>query len=374
LEWLFQAFETDNLDIVESLIYNRINTNEKSIHGNSPLFLALKINNIRNYKEEECQNKNNVKIINYLIKNNADVNEILKNGDSLLMCTIKYNNKCIVKNLITYCTNIYYKNNKSGGDSPISIAIKSSHNELIKYIMEYSQLHSPTPNNPNNHFHNYNNILLNSNLIDLAIENCNKEVTKYLIEKGVIIDNKICIANALYMDYDDNTIKYLIDNGADINKKGSCKKIPLILAIENRNEALLKYLVEHGATINRSDISLLLSVAIRNSISKSTLQYLIDNIIKTVGTLKNEDDVHNLSPLLCAIKKNDESLVKILLDNGLDINYNKDSSNVSPLSIAFRDKNETIIKYLLEHGTYINSKLDNKTPLSLALLNLMSLL
>lgn len=124
-----------------------------------------------------------------------------------------------------------------------------------------------------------------------------------MIEKGVKIDNKICLANALYMDYDDNTIKYLIDNGADVNKKGNCKKIPLILAIENRNEVLFKYLVEHGATISKRYISLLLYVAIKNSINKSTFQYLIDHIIKTVGTLNNENDVHNLSPLLCAVKK-----------------------------------------------------------------------
>jgi len=58
----------------------KINTNKKSIHGTSPLFLVLKINNMRNYKEQEYQNKNNIKIISHLIKNNIDVNEILKNG------------------------------------------------------------------------------------------------------------------------------------------------------------------------------------------------------------------------------------------------------------------------------------------------------
>jgi len=61
--------------------------------------------------------------------------------------------------------------------------------------------------------------------------------------------------------------------------------------------------------------------------------------------------------------------VKILLDNGLNINYNNDSPYVPLLSVAFHNRNESIIKYLLDHGADVNTKLDNKTPLSLALLN-----
>jgi len=46
-------------------------------------------------------------------------------------------------------------------------------------------------------------------------------------------------------------IKYLVEHGADINKKKKDRwaKTPLLIACNNENENIIKYLVKHGADI-----------------------------------------------------------------------------------------------------------------------------
>jgi len=42
-------------------------------------------------------------------------------------------------------------------------------------------------------------------------------------------------------------VKYLVEYGADVNKRDKNKITPLFIACLNGNEALVKYLVEHGS-------------------------------------------------------------------------------------------------------------------------------
>eukprot|EP00833_Pecoramyces_ruminatium_P000006 jgi/Orpsp1_1/1174038/evm.model.c7180000048662.1 len=301
IEWLFQAIDNDNLDLIKLLIHHGINTNKKSKNGESPLFRALKINSIKQYNDKECINKNNVKIISYLIQNNANVNEILNNGDNILIYAIKRNNINIIKDLISYGADIFNEKCKKKSNTAISVAFKTGRDELIKYLIEYIVAH------------NQNELLQDSNLINLSIENCSEDITNLLIEKGTKVDNKVCIANAIYMDYDNTTIKYLIEHGADVNKKGNCNKRPLHIAIENKKEDIIKYLVDSGANYNDNG-SLILNIAIKNNISKSSIQYLIEHIVEI-----NESIKYDLSKsLINAIHYDDELLAKYLVDSGAD--------------------------------------------------------
>ncbi|ORY38048.1 ankyrin [Neocallimastix californiae] len=48
-------------------------------------------------------------------------------------------------------------------------------------------------------------------------------------------------------------VKYLVEHGADVNKKDNYGENSLFKACRSGNEAIVKYLVEHGANINKKD-------------------------------------------------------------------------------------------------------------------------
>lgn len=48
-------------------------------------------------------------------------------------------------------------------------------------------------------------------------------------------------------------VRFLINNGADVNAKDNNGQTALILAVDGRNIELVKYLVSHGADVNAKD-------------------------------------------------------------------------------------------------------------------------
>ena len=274
IEWLIQAIDNNNLDLVMILINYGININRKVENGDSPLFRALKINSIKQYNDDICLDKQNVKIISYLIENNANVNEILNNGESILIYAIKRNNTCIVKDLISYGADVFNQKCKKNEDTILTEAIKTDREEILKYLIEYIR----TDNNKDK-------LLQNPNLINLSIDNSNENITMLLIEGGTQINNNVCLANAIYMDYSNTTIKYLIDHNADVNKKGNCHKTPLYIAIENKNEDLIKYLIDHGANNNINTNT--------NTNTNTTITIATTITVTTTTTVNNNNNYNN---------------------------------------------------------------------------------
>ena len=48
-------------------------------------------------------------------------------------------------------------------------------------------------------------------------------------------------------------VKYLLENGADINSKDKDSNTALVFSSENGNLEIVKYLVENGADVNSMD-------------------------------------------------------------------------------------------------------------------------
>jgi len=57
-------------------------------------------------------------------------------------------------------------------------------------------------------------------------------------------------------------------------------------------------------------------------------------------------------PLTIACEKNNETIIKLLVEHGADVNVLAD--NKTPLLLAYRNNNESILKYLVEHGAVKN--------------------
>lgn len=90
---------------------------------------------------------------------------------------------------------------------------------------------------------------------------------------------------------------------------------------------------------------------------KSPLYQAIENndIEKIEKLVKEGEALHTSKPLILAIQKNNFDIVKLLVENGVDINA-RDSYGQTPLMYAAAKNYCHILKYLLAHNAEINLK------------------
>jgi len=158
-------------------------------------------------------------------------------------------------------------------------------------------------------------------------------------------------------------------------------KTPLIYAINNENESLLKYLLEFGVDPNKTFYEM----------NKRTGGY--DN---ECAYLYSQTEVRKIkTPLGIACEKENESMVRDLVEHGADIDarcekyefthgcsqsdgsewyYHFYMEVRSPLIIACEKENVSLVKYLVEHGADVDKRcfigpiegIQIKTPLCIA--------
>jgi len=134
---------------------------------------------------------------------------------------------------------------------------------------------------------------------------------------------------------------------------------PLMLAIKNENIKIIKYLIEYGANINKRNKNgyTPLIVAIKKKKNNDIVKYLIDN-----GADVNQRTVNGDSPLMEACKKRNKPVIKYLIKNGAEINI-ENKEGETPLTISIVNNDMNIAKYLIKHGADIHKRnKDGITP------------
>jgi ankyrin repeat protein len=209
------------------------------------------------------------------------------------------------------------------------------------------------------------------------------EIVKYLVENGVdieIIDlrNKTaldhaCISNNLEI------VKYLLDRGAKIKslKRDALKSFPLEKGRTDLVKLLLEYSLMYSDLLNECKHSLLLNYAICDKRLD-----LIKELIKN-GADPNNKLIRNRTPLMhiCDVydQNSDSSsnsdpnsnynsyrdIIKYLLDNGayMDRYCGKGERGADPLMYACIKGNIDLVKIFIENGVDPNSKSMGMTPL-----------
>jgi ankyrin repeat protein len=165
----------------------------------------------------------------------------------------------------------------------------------------------------------------------------------------------------------ENTVKMLIEAGADLNIKNNNGTTALILASVYSNitstENTLKMLIDAGANLNLKDnggrTPLMYASVYSNSTStENTLKMLID-----AGADLNIKDNGGRTPLIYASAYSNststENTLKILIDAGADLNITDNDGRTS-LMYASRYSNsfstENTVKMLVETGADLNIK------------------
>jgi len=105
-------------------------------------------------------------------------------------------------------------------------------------------------------------------------------------------------------------VELLVNNGADVNKKGIWDYTPLHIAagLKFENIGIVKYLLDKNANVNAKmiDNQTPLHLAVRRGNAETA------NLLLKAGAKINEPDKKGNTPLDIAIEKSDENLVKIL--------------------------------------------------------------
>nr|XP_034321422.1 uncharacterized protein LOC109619991 isoform X3 [Crassostrea gigas] len=147
-----------------------------------------------------------------------------------------------------------------------------------------------------------------------------------------------------------NTVRILLDNGADVNLCSNCGKSPLYLACQSGHENTVRLLLLNRANINLCDDN-------RSSPLQVACVYGYDNIAKLL--LRNGADINSCdndgnSILLSACVSRYESIVQFLINNGADIDL-CNNIGISPIFEACKLGQIGIVELLLSNKAETNS-------------------
>jgi ankyrin repeat protein len=148
--------------------------------------------------------------------------------------------------------------------------------------------------------------------------------------------------------------KFLIDNGADIKIKANDGATALILAC-GCSEQITKELLEEGADIHAvTDRGMgVFSQCTNVGLRRGTVSYEFAEFLLSKGADIDEtnttDYYGGYTPLFWAVESGNEKLVSFLVEHGANVNA-KSNKGKTPLSIATEAGSTNIVEILKAHG------------------------
>lgn len=264
---------------------------EKGAHANS---LNAKGENALFYIKE-----NNLEMFELLVRNGADVSQKSTDNSSLLINAAKDGNFSIVRFLLINGADITAKNDLGHTAFQYIISPYGRNEELTKLFMDRG-----VDINTVDATHG-------KSMMFYAIESESMSRIVELKEKGAQLNTIDNSGHRPTVD-DVDIVKYLVENGIDLNAQDQRDNTYLCNAIADANLELAHFLVNKGADVNR-------------------------------GCYFSE------TPLIVATKKQNLTLVRFLAENGADIHaIGYMQKNV--MEYALEEGNADIIAYLKERG------------------------
>jgi ankyrin repeat protein len=379
---LMTAALKGNIDAIELLLSKGANINAKCEYDNSLIFAIqnkhtniahLLIGNnidIDNTIIDACKNIE-LSVVRHLIEKGADVNE----HDDDEMTALNYMSEQdftkltkteqdavleIIKLLALNGADMEHMNEFTGY-TPLMAAINNNNDKIVKLLIELGA--EIDPDNEGE----YETPLM------LACDRNNFIIMWLLIMKGVDID---VVANgqgnALNIAYNaDNfaCVDYLLSRGVNVNEQVykillEHYETILMLACAKKQELFVRKLLEHDVdmtlTNERGDSALVYAIYGNNP---KIVKMLLDNGID----VNNVNDTHNTAlHIVCNVDKPNKIIIKLLIDGNADVNI-INSMGYTALTCACRSGSYDAVKLLLDKGCDVNHKAHNgDTPLTIA--------
>lgn len=349
-EKLAEAIEEKNFKSCEELIKKGAEIDTRDKKGDTALIAA-------------CRSSNTDEFIDFLIKSGANVNmQSSKDGKTPLIVAAEKKSEKNIKKLVENGADLNKKD--------------SSHHTALMIVCENPEMKSSfdllLEKGADINLSAVNIGKIDSALI-AAFEHKNQYAFEKLLQKGADINSPGTKARTPLMQaaMDPNgqeMIKSLIKKGADVNISNSDGETALNLAIKNNLKENAELLIENSANVNEKNYygySLLGQIA-----QQQGKEDFFELLIKK-GADVNGKDSRGVPPILKAV--NSFKKVKLLLDNGVDVNQKfADGKNlIYFINASNSNEQKQILDLVIERGIDINcvsSDKDKTTPLTQAIL------
>jgi len=303
-EGIHSAACSQNIEQLKNYITQGADVNEKDSDGDLPLTLAAQSNLYENVK--------------LLLENGAKVNKKAAFGITALMVADSLD---VLDLLLNNGAEVSLKD-REGNDALLHSSVRSN-------------IHKA-------------NVLIRSGA-DINTENDKGESS---IIKAIKYEYKKPEEKIAY-------IRFLLENGAEIQHRDKKKKTAYVIAKEMGHDDIANFLLNNGAVAEDFKID-----------PNCIVQALINKEYSRAESLINKEiDLNFLfsdfSPLMCSI--DDIEIMKLLIENGADVNL-KNKMNMTALTIAVISNKIEAVKILLVNGaeTDIPSTINDKTPMMFA--------
>ena len=351
---LTRAIENGDRIIIEEMINEGINPNERDKNNETPIFHAVR--------------KGDIETVQTLIENGASVSISTKNDILPIYIAIGNNNINMVTTLINAGAVVNME--------ALEIAIKLHHNDIFKILLDKSNCES-------------------LDLLFSAINYGNREVMSYLISKDIdltyMTDDSTNMLMLSSLAGNLNAVKECLELGIDINSRNNAMLTPLMLAATGGDRIIGQYLLDQGADINantnkKDDPFNSNFTAIGSAINYENsdfLEFLLKSgadITFSESLINDSLEIHEFlnkynvkaynydqfSPLIIVMLTMDFRSTELLLEYGVDPNM-KALAGITALHHAASRKNVDYSKLLVKYNANINAKdMNGDTPLHLA--------
>lgn len=208
-------------------------------------------------------------------------------------------------------------------------------------------------------------------LLRYAIMNDNWDLTKYLIDTQPERVNESDNPDGYFPLYDAvlknnlEIIKLLLAKGADINKRTKSGYSSLELAVRHENIEIAEFLIKNGIDVNTVEEDFGHSPLYKAAITNNDL-HMVKLLVEN-GANINQKDKYGESILYEATAYENIEIVKFLVDNGVDVNI-QNNDGCTALHNAIYSERMDIAKILVDAGADVNLQdKDGNTPANILL-------
>ena len=335
---------------------------EAKIAGSTPLIGATKYNN--------------PEAVKLLLQHRANPNHQNQSGISALMLASEQGFFDCVRNLVEGGADVELAPSGKtalsmnlSGQTPLFCAAKEGHLEIVKYLLDRGA-------NPNatNHY--------GVSVLWIPCQRGLTSIVELLLKRGAnpeiapsgpeAEERSISGWTPLYAAIKSRqypVVKLLLNHNANPNAVTSLGSTPFLLASEIGDLEVIKCFVEHGADLDYSPSGKEadeLNITGQTALFMATLkeqndvvQYLIEK-----GSKVNVKNRYGVSPLLLCAEGGNETLVKLLVSVGADVNMSPSGdlavehilAGQTPLYGAAKKGHYHICKFLIEQGAIVDKE------------------